>query len=391
MADVSEHLVNTPEELAECTSYLAGCPQLGLDTEFVGEESYHPHLCLVQVATAERLFLIDPLSAGPLDAFWQLIVDPNRVTVVHAGREEVRLCQRATGHMPGNVFDTQIAAGLIGLVYPLGHAALVNQLLDVHLAKGETRTEWRHRPLTRQQVRYAFDDVRYLLPLWQTMSGELAALERTAWAREEFGRLTTNAAPEGEVVAERWRKLRGLGALDRRRLALARSLFHWREQMASKLNRPARVVLRDDLIVEIARRNPAKERDLHPVRGLARRDAPAIFQALEEARALPPEQWPAATERDLDPPQLGWLANLLTAVLGNFCTTNRLAGNLVASNQDIKLLVRARMHGTTPPADSLLTHGWRREHVLPELEAVLNGQRTVRVGDLRGETPLQVE
>jgi ribonuclease D len=391
MADVTEHLVNTPEELVECSAYLAGCPQIGLDTEFVGEESYHPHLCLIQVATDERLFLIDPLSVGPLDAFWPLIVDAQRVTVVHAGREEVRLCHRSSGHMPGSVFDTQIAAGLIGLTYPLGHATLVSQLLNVQLAKGETRTEWRDRPLTGQQVRYAFDDVRYLLPLWQAMSRELEALGRAAWAQEEFGRLTANAAPEEEVIAEKWRKLRGLGSLDRRRLALARSLHHWREQLADKLNRPARVVLRDDLVVEIARRNPSKERDLHPVRGLARRDVPAIFQALEAARALPPEQWPAAAEREQDPPQLGWLANLLTAVLGNFCANNRLAGNLVASNQDIKLLVRARMQGLAPPEHSVLTQGWRREHVLPGLEDVLAGRRAVRIGDLRAETPFLIE
>ena len=285
MADVTEHLVNTPEELVECSAYLAGCPQIGLDTEFVGEESYHPHLCLIQVATDERLFLIDPLSVGPLDAFWPLIVDSQRVTVVHAGREEVRLCHRSSGHMPGNVFDTQIAAGLIGLTYPLGHATLVSQLLNVQLAKGETRTEWRRPSADRPAGAYAFDDVRYLLPLWQAMSRELEALGRAAWAQEEFGRLTANAAPEEEVIAEKWRKLRGLGSLDRRRLALARSLHHWREQLADKLNRPARVVLRDDLVVEIARRNPSKDADLHPVRGLARRDVPAIFQALEAAGA----------------------------------------------------------------------------------------------------------
>jgi ribonuclease D len=389
--DVSEQMVNTPEELAECCSYLAGCRQLGLDTEFVGEDSYHPHLCLVQVATPERLILIDPLSAGPLDAFWKLIADPNRVTVAHAGREEVRLCHRCVGQPPGDLFDVQVAAGLIGLSYPLGHATLVSQVLGVQLAKGETRTEWRHRPLTSQQIRYAFDDVRYLLPLWQKMSAELEALGRTPWAREEFGRLTLHAAPEEEAVSEKWRKLRGLGALDRRRLALARALYQWREQMADRLNRPARVVLRDDLLIEIARRNPAKERDLHPVRGLARRDAPSIFRAIEAARALPAEQWPALAERDQDPPQVGWLSNVVGAVLGDFCLRKRLAGNLVASGQDIKLLVRAKMQGGPLPADSLLSHGWRREHILPELEAVLEGRRALRIGDLKADTPFKIE
>src|SRR5207248_8959659 len=120
---------------------------------------------------------------------------------VHAGREEVRLCHHWTGRTPGNLFDLQIAAGLVGMTYPLGHGNLVNQLLGVQLAKGETLTEWRSRPLTRSQIRYAFDDVRYLLPLGERLSGELAALQRLDWAREEFARLTTNVVPDDPAAA----------------------------------------------------------------------------------------------------------------------------------------------------------------------------------------------
>src|SRR5205823_9823478 len=177
----AEEIVTTPEGLAACRAYLTGCPRVGLDTEFVGEDTYHPRLCLVQVATSERLFLIDPLSAGPLDTFWKLVVDPANLVVVHAGREEVRLCHLWSGQIPGNLFDLQIAAGLAGLAYPLGHGALVGQLLKIRLDKGETRTEWRHRPLTRAQIRYAFDDVRYLLPLWERLAVRLEQLGRTAW------------------------------------------------------------------------------------------------------------------------------------------------------------------------------------------------------------------
>lgn len=391
MPELSEQMVSTAEELADCCTYLSGCSHIGLDTEFVGEESYHPHLCLIQVATPERLILIDPLSTGPVEEFWQLVVDPQRTVVVHAGREEVRLCHRAAGKHPANLFDTQIAAGLMGLTYPLGHAALVSQLLGVQLAKGETRTEWRHRPLTRQQVRYAFDDVRYLIPLWEKISAELTALDRTDWAREEFARLTEAAAPEEEVVSEKWRRLRGLGALDRRRLAVARALFAWREQLADQLNRPARVILRDDLIVEIARRSPTKDKDLQVVRGLPRRDVPAIFEVIETARALPPEQWPVAADREQDPPQHAWLSSVLGAVLGDHCVRQRLASNLVAAGQDIKLLVRARMQGQPIPEESILSGGWRRQHILPELEAILDGKRSVRVADVRADTPFRIE
>ncbi len=390
-SNLSEHLVARPEELADCLEHLAACPQIGFDTEFVGEDSYHPRLCLVQVATPERLYLIDPLTAGPLDAFWQLVVDPARLVVVHAGREEVRLCRFWAGRVPGNLFDLQIAAGLAGWSYPLGHGNLVSQVLGVQLAKGETLTEWRERPLTREQIRYAYDDVRFLLPAWRRVAGRLEEFGRAGWAREEFERMAAAAVPDDPSADEKWRRLRGLGSLDRRRLSVVRELYRWREEVAERQNRPARTVVRDDLIVEIARRSPARERDLHVVRGLPRRDLAAIVEAVQRGRALPPEQWPAAAEREQDPPQVGLVANVLLAVLGDWCARRRLAANLVATSHDVKLLVRARLNGAAPPDESMLTRGWRAEHVLPEVVAVLDGKRRLRVADVRSESPFAVE
>jgi ribonuclease D len=390
MADLQELIVTRPDELAECCAYLANCSEFGFDTEFVGEDTYHPSLCLVQVAAGDRLYLIDPLSIGPLDAFWRLVIDPSRTAIVHAGREEVRLCRLGGGAVPGNLFDMQLAAGLVGHAYPLSHGALVNQVLGVQLAKGETLTEWRSRPLTPEQIRYAFDDVRYLLPARAKLSDRLDRLGRTTWAKEEFARLAQSAAPE-EPTNERWRKLRGLGSLDRRKLAAVRALFHWREEVASRTNRPPRTIVRDDLIVEIARRNPTRERDLQVVRGLPKRDLEAIVQTVLAARALPPSECPEPADRDQDPAQVGLVTNVLTAVLGDFCARNQLAPNLVASTTDVKLLVRARLAGEELPARSLLTRGWRSEHVLPGLQAILEGRRLVRVADITADAPFAFE
>src|SRR5260370_20482095 len=354
MPDLSEQIVTEPKDLQECCQYLAGCQRFGLDTEFVGEDSYHPHLCLVQVATEDRLILIDPLTAGPLDEFWKLIIDPARQVIVHAGREEVRLCRLWAGEAPGNLFDLQIAAGLVGMVYPLGHGALVGQLLGVSLSKGETLTEWRDRPLTGSQIQYARDDVRYLLPLWQALATKLTELGRSEWAAEEFARMTGPAAAsdsEESVAEEKWRRLRGLGSLDRRRLAVVRDLYLWREETAARTNRPTRAICRDDLLIEIAQRNPTRERDLQVIRGLPRRDLSAIVQVVEQARALPQDQCPSLADRDQDPPQHQLVTNVVTAVLGDLCARWRLAPNLVASNADIKLLVRTRQQGSDRPAD----------------------------------------
>lgn len=387
MTEIAEELITEPSQLAGCCAHLQATGRFGLDTEFVGEDNYHPQLCLVQIATADKLFLIDPFTVGPLESFWNIVADPANEVIVHAGREEVRLCHLWCGRAPGRLFDLQIAAGLIGLGYPLGHGVLVQQVLGIRLSKGETLTEWRHRPLTSSQIRYALDDVRYLLALWRHISERLAVLDRTSWAQEEFARLTMQATPEAPSLEnDKWRRLRGTGTLDRRRLAMVRELFLWREQAAVQANRPPRTIVRDDLLIEIARRNPARERDLHVVRGLAHRHAPAILQAIERARALPIEECPQAAGREQDPLQLGLAVNILTAVLADFAVRNQLASSLLATNNDLKLLVRAHMQNRSAEG-TLLTQGWRAAHVLPELQRVLTGRRSLRIGDLNSDAP----
>lgn len=388
MTEPAETLVTTPEELAACCAHLKDCPCLGLDTEFVGEDHYHPRLCLVQVATPGHLYLIDPFSAGPLDEFWKIVVDPAHQVIVHAGREEVRLCRRSSGRPPGNLFDLQIAAGLVGLGYPLGHGPLVYQVLGIRLDKVETLTEWRNRPLTASQIRYALDDVRYLLALGQHLTRRLESLQRTTWAAEEFASFASAVAgDEPAAETEKWRKLRGVGSLDRRRLAIVRELFLWREQQAAELNRPPRTVVRDDLLIEIARRNPTRDRDLHVVRGLAKRHAAAMVAAVERARALPLEQCPRPAERDRDPPQVGLVVAVLNAVLADFAARRQLAANLIATSHDIKLLVRSRMDGARQLNGTIWQSGWRAEHVLPEILEVLEGRRAVRIANLRADAP----
>lgn len=388
MPQRTETIVADPTALAECCKHLEASAVIGLDTEFIGEETYVPDLCLVQVATAEQLILIDPLSSGPLDSFWQLIVDPRRVVVVHAGREEIRLCHFACDQVPGNLFDLQIAAGLLGLGYPLGYAPLIQAVLGKRLAKGETLTNWRKRPLTDEQTHYAFDDVRYLLPIWEKMTADLTRLERLTWIREETEMLKHRAVVENPAI-EKWRKLRGLGSLDRRKLAVVRELFAWREEKAARHNRPARVILRDDLIVEIARRNPHKETDLQSLRGLGKADFAGIVSAVSRARALPPDEWPEVAERDNDPPQVALVVTLLNAVFADVCSRKQITPGLAGTTLDMKKLVRSRLREEPPPADSHLTHGWRREHLLPELLTFLDGGKGIRVGNLQKESPLE--
>jgi ribonuclease D len=382
-------MIATPEQLQGCCAELEQSPFLGFDTEFVGEQTYHPRLCLIQVATEKKLFLIDPLSAGSLDAFWKVITDPKHVVVVHAGRQDVHICRMWAGRPPSRVFDLQLAAGLVGPIYPVGHATLVSRELGIQIAKGETLTEWGDRPLTPKQIRYAFEDVKYLLVLREILAERLQVHGRTSWAEEEFELLRTDVRVE-EAAKEKWYKLRGLGGLDRRTLAVVRALYTWREEAAMAHNRPPRTFLRDDLIVEIARRMPTLERDLGSVRGVGKKLLPGILRAVEAARQLPIEQCPPFIEREQELPQVPLIGSILVAVLGNFCHRAQLATGLAANQEDLRTLVRTRLSGKPLPERSPLSRGWRRDHILPEMEAVLEGKRTLRITDIKSESPLAI-
>jgi ribonuclease D len=367
---------------------VAASPQVGFDTEFVGEDTYVPDLCLVQVATPNALYVLDPFDCGPLDEFWSLIADPGRVVVVHAGREEVRICNGAIGRPPANLFDVQIAAGLLGHGYPLGYGPLVQSVLRKRLHKGETLTDWRRRPLSQDQIRYAFDDVRDLLGLWRRLDARLIKLGRAPWAREEFAAFVRRSLMEGGEV-ERWRRLKGVSNLDARRLAVLREVYFWREESAAKRNRPARTVLRDDLLVEIARRAPKLEEEVTSLRGVGRVDLSGLMEAIDRARRLPEDQWPEELERENDPHAVTLVASLLNVVLADWCARQELTTPLVATSADVRRLVRAAANGESPPDESALTSGWRKEHVLPVLQEVLEGRRALRVKSLEGDAPLE--
>lgn len=388
MKPLPEYIVTDPDGVRACCADVAASPQVGFDTEFVGEDTYVPDLCLVQVATPNALYVLDPFDCGPLGEFWSLIAEPSRVVVVHAGREEVRICNGAIGRPPANLFDVQIAAGLLGFGYPLGYGPLVQTVLRKRLQKGETLTDWRRRPLSQDQIRYAFDDVRDLLALWKRLDARLAKLSRTAWAKDEFAAFVRRSLMEG-VEVERWRKLKGVSNLDARRLAVLREVYQWREGAAAKRNRPARTILRDDLLVEIAKRAPKREDEITSLRGVGRVDLAGLMDAIDRARRLPEADWPEEVERENDPHAVSLVASLLNVVLADWCAREELTTPLVATSADVRRLVRAAANGDVPPADSALTSGWRKEYVLPVLQEVLEGRRALRVKSLEGDAPLE--
>ncbi len=392
MPILSESLIETPDALDACCAHLAQCPVIGMDTEFVGENSYHPELCLIQIATDTALYLIDPFAFKSLEVFWKLIVDPSRTVVTHAGREEVRLCYLACGQAPPNLVDLQIAAGMVGYPFPLGHGPLIQSVLGHRIKKTDTLTEWRDRPLAASQIRYAYDDVRYLLPVWAKLDKTLHELNRVTWAQEEFARLREVAIPEtpsDDMVGDRWRKLKGLGALDRRKLAFVKELYQWREAKAAEWNRPARVIVRDDLLIEIARRSAKSAQEFSVIRGLAHKFLDEFFALYQKSQKLPIESCPIVLDKEQDPPQVSLTVSLMSAVLPDFAARSRIAPGLVATVAELRSLVRAFAAGEMKDVKNNLTKGWRATEVLPHFVALLEGRIGLRLANIKNDAPLE--
>jgi len=385
-----EHFVANEADFLKSCEKIAKSSVFGFDTEFVSEESFRPELCLVQVATPEDLFVIDAIAIESLGAFWDLVTDGKRNVIVHAGREEIRICQHLSGKAPARLFDIQVAAGLIGVGYPAGYGTLVQTFAGTRLSKQETLTDWRIRPLTADQITYAFDDVRYLLECHEKISARLLELDRIDWAEEEFADLQARSNLD-EPIGERWRKVKGTGGFDRKRLAMVREIVAWREEFAAKRNRPPRAILRDDLIADIVKRNPQKAQDILAFRGVQHRDSEEIMAAIQKARALPLDTLPIQDETKPDAPQVGLIGQVMAGLLGDLCNRKSLVPGLVATASDLRELVRSKIDNTSLSGNNSLAKGWRLKHVFPVLMDFLEGKTSLRLARVDNESPFEYD
>ena len=279
---------------------LERCERICFDTEFVSEFTYRPDLCLLQVEYDGQLAIVDTHAVSDVTPFWQALVTGDHLTIVHAGREEFRFCQAATGKAPRRWFDVQLAAGMVGHEYPISYGKLVQKLVGQSISKGETRTDWRRRPLTAGQLEYALLDVVHLPALQTRLQSDLTRLGRSDWLAEETA--TWQSAVADSDSATRWRRLSGVTKLPLSAMPVARELWQWREEVAEQRDCPPRRILRDDLIVELARRGKADEKQIRAIRGLHRRDLEQqygeISAAIERGRKSPPEPKSRHPRRD---------------------------------------------------------------------------------------------
>jgi ribonuclease D len=269
--------------------------RIGLDTEFMRERTFYSQLCLMQIATDDGIDFADPLGTSDLDFFWQKLMDCR--WVVHSARQDIEVLYHTAGRMPKTLFDTQVAAALLGYAPQLGYAGLVKQLFGVELAKSHTRADWTRRPLPAAALEYAAEDVEYLLPAYDALCERLTALNRLHWAKEDSAFLLQPSLYE-ENFNNAIHRLKGARNLRGRARAAAARLASWREQKAVRSDRPRQWIMKDAVLLEIASAGPQDQESLTSINGLApktlRRTAKTILEILKDARS---------DEIDYEPPQ----------------------------------------------------------------------------------------
>ena len=389
---MSSTLITEQSRFDELCQEIESAGEVAFDTEFVSEFTYRPELCLLQFATRQRAVAVDPYRVPDLSRWWQIMAGGKVAVVIHGGREEIRFCWRFAGQAPGNLWDIQLAEGLQSRSYPLSYTSLVHRVLGKVCHGKETRTDWRRRPLSDRQIAYALEDVAYLLEIRDRQAESLRKRGRYEWVITELTRMIDDL--RDEVLKESWRKLSGLGGLSSRELAVVRELWLWREREAEYADRPARKMLRDDLIVELARRQPVDVADLMSSRDLNRSDykklAPAMLGAIQKGLAVPSADLPTIrrTEKDQDE---HILAQLLSIALANRCSQAEVAVQLVGTSADLKQLVRWQVYGDrTGPVPRIL-EGWRGEVCGELLTDMLAGKISLRVSDPQSDHPLTFE
>jgi len=297
---MQEFHIDTAEGLGRLCELIHDSPWLALDTEFVREKTYYPRFCLLQICNGDIAASVDPILLEDLSPLLEIIYDEGIVKVFHSGRQDLEIFHQLWKRLPTPLFDTQPAAELAGLGNQVGYANLVHALLDHQLEKGYTRTDWSRRPLHPQQLRYALDDVIYLGKIYLKLQESLKELQNDHALQDAIAQLTD---PATYVVPpeQAWLRIKARRYLQGDQLAVLQALAGWRETEAIRADKPKGWILKNEVLIELARHQPETPEHLKRIRGLTpgviQRRGRHLLNLIEKALELPQEQWPVERKK----------------------------------------------------------------------------------------------
>jgi ribonuclease D len=331
------------------------------------------------VANPGVIACIDPLALPSLEPLLELLFDPAITKVLHAAHQDLEIFYEMRGAVPAPIFDTQIAATLLGQGEQIGYGALVKEVLGVELEKAHARADWCQRPLDAAQLSYAADDVRYLRDVYLSQLAQLRKLERESWLAADFAEMVDPARYSNPPQLA-WQRLKGTNRLRGEQLAVLQQLAAWREEQAQRGDRPRRWILKDEILLDLARHMPQDNAGMQRIRGLEEgavtRHGKALLQAITLGRATPQEQWPTVKQGARLPVEQDALVDVMMALLRERCREQAISPIAVAGRRDLEKLIMGER-------DIPLLHGWRAVIAGNSLLALLQGELHLSVRDGR--------
>lgn len=369
--------ISTYEELSAFCERAARFNAIAVDTEFLRERTYHPRLCLVQVATPDECMVIDVIAIDNLAPLAILMRDEGTVKVFHACSQDMEVLNYTLGALPAPIFDTQIAAAFLGERMQTSYNGMVHAFCGVTLPKSESLTDWSRRPLTPEQIEYALDDVRYLIKAYDVIMERLDESGRASWVLDEIKPLTDRS----HYVVDRrvaFKRVKRVNSLTRRQLAVARELAAWREARAEYSNIPRKWLLSDEVLIALSKRPPHDAASLRRVRGteqLSDADVAGALSVIARGESCPADKYPfiARTHKPASP-ELESVIDLMYALIRLVGERSGVATAMIASRDDLVDYV-------DHPQDSPLREGWRFELVGTLIDDLLNGDIGLTVKD----------
>jgi ribonuclease D len=353
--------IDRNDELPGLASAMAAQSAVGLDTEFLRERTFFPRLCLLQLKVDGKIYCVDTLNVGSLDALIPALTAPHTRKLIHAARQDLEALYLTSKHVLSPVFDTQIAAACVGLKPQMGYAELVNTLLDVTIPKGQTRTDWSKRPLTREQLEYAADDVLYLSDIDAHLSQKLKTLGREHWVLEDCAAIEDKRLYEPDPT-QAWERLRGIAQLAPAPRARAKSIAIWREKLARTRDLPRSWILADAALFAIAQGNPATREALERIQPLNDKFAASLLEAMSHASGADESDEPV---QDLRPtPEQRALADKLAKIVDARAAELQISAEVLAPRGELKSLAMGKR-------ESHAMTGWRQAEIGARLQAAL--------------------
>ncbi|RMQ49473.1 Ribonuclease D [Pseudomonas cichorii] len=355
------HWIRDDDSLARQCAQWQSLPFVALDTEFMRVDTFYPIAALLQIGDGSSAWLIDPLLISDWRPLSALLENPDVIKVVHACSEDLEVLLRLTGSLPVPLFDTQLAAAYLNIGFSMGYSRLVQEVLNIDLPKGETRSDWLQRPLSETQISYAAEDAVHLAELFGLLRPRLSD-EKYLWVLDDGAELVANLRREVDPY-EAYRDAKLAWKLSRAQLAVLRELCAWREIQARSRNLPRNRIVREHSLWPLARTQPdnlaalARIEDMHP--RTVRQDGEFLLELIRKSGSLPPEQWPPALPEPLPIDAAGILKGL-RAIGQRYAEELDMAPELMLRKKTLELLLKSGYpDGPYTLPDSL--RGWRRE------------------------------